>query len=105
MEAQAVGSKLVVTDYGIRVEPTGRIGPREIVEIPFEQIASIRWKPASFFLAGWMQFATAGNPAGVLSSPSRQPGSVIFKRSQQKEIEKIKTLVQEKIISLRTQSG
>ncbi|WP_153044115.1 hypothetical protein [Kerstersia gyiorum] len=105
MEAQAFGAKLVVTDHGIRIEPTRRINTKETIEIPFEQIASIRWKSASFFLAGWIQFATAGSPAGVFSSPSRQPGAVMFKLYQQDDIEKIKTLVQEKINSLRTQSS
>lgn len=101
MEAHGVGTKVVMTDYGIRVEPTWKVGSQAVIEIPFEQIASVRWKPASLLSRGWMQFTTAGSPAGILSVPEFQPGSIIFKKSQQASMEQIKNAVQEKISALR----
>lgn len=101
MEAQGVGTKITMTDHGIQVEPTWKVGSQAVIEIPFEQIASVRWRPASLFSRGWMQFTTAGSPAGILSVPEFQPGSIIFKKSQQAGMEQIKNAVQEKINALR----
>lgn len=101
MEAQGVGSKVIADKYGVTIKPTWKIGPQEEIIVSYEQIRSVRWKRATLFARGWLQFTTAGHKA-TIGSPVFQPGTVVFKRSQQEQMEKLKVFVQEKIDSLRS---
>lgn len=101
MEVQGVGNKLVLTEHGVRVEPTSLIGPKAVIEIPYEHITSINWKPPTLFGRGWIHFATASSPTGALSMPNLQPGAVIFRRSELSAMEKAKALAQERMDAAR----
>lgn len=101
MEVRGVGNKLVITDHGVRIEPTSILGSKAVIEVPYEQITSIKWRKPSLLSRGWIHFATAGSPAGVFSMPNLQPGVVIFRRSELDAMEKAKAFVQQKVNSLR----
>lgn len=101
MEVQGVGTKLVLTEYGVRVEPTSILGSKTIIEIPYEQITSINWKAPTLLGRGWIHFATASSPSGALSMPNLQPGAVIFRKQDLQDMEEAKALVQKRVNALR----
>lgn len=99
MEAQGVGHKIIVTDYGVRIEPTWKVGSQEVIEIPFSAIVSIRWKKGSFFARGWIQFLTAVDSSSMKTgaAPLFAPGVVVFKKSQEAAASELRGYVQSKI--------
>lgn len=89
IEAQGVGAKVIVNENSVRVEETG-FGARGAVDIPFNKINKIRWVSSHIFARGNIQFF----------SDSVKTRSVIFKRTQQEQIEKIKQHVLDKASAL-----
>lgn len=89
MEVQGLNAKITLTESGVRVEDTG-FGAKGVVSISLDKITKVKWVSPHVFARGNIQFF----------SDNAKTSSVIFKRSQQGQMEAIKQSVLDKANSV-----
>ena len=69
--------------------------------LPFSSIRAVQFKEAGRWMAGYIQFSTAGSidrPGGIMEA-TKDENAVLFERSQQAQFEELRALVEGKLHS------
>ncbi len=106
MEAQGINGKLVLGKGWIEIVRKGAMsfltqGIKGNKKIAIKQISAVQFKPARLMFNGYIQFSFIGGKEakGGIFQGTMDENTIMFKKSQQKNFEKIKEEVEEQIYS------
>ena len=106
MEAQGINGKLILGKGYIEIVRKGFMsfmtqGLKGNKKIAIKQISAIQFKPAGLMTNGYIQFSFIGGQESKrgLFMATQDENTLMFKKKQQPEFEKIKEQVEKKIYS------
>ena len=106
MEAQGVNGKLILGKGYVEIVRKGAMsfltqGIKGNKKIAIRQISAVQFKPAGLMFNGYIQFSFIGgneSKAGIFNA-TQDENTIMFKKKQQPEFEKIKEEIEKKIYS------
>ncbi|MEK6858612.1 MAG: DUF4429 domain-containing protein [Nanoarchaeota archaeon] len=106
MEAQGINGKLVLGKGYVEIVRKGAMsfltqGVKGNKKIAIKQISAVQFKPAGLMFNGYIQFSFVGgkeSKAGIVNA-TQDENTIMFKKKQQADFEKIKDEVEKQIYS------
>ena len=103
-EAQGINGKLIFGKGFIEIVRKGVMsfltqGLKGNKKIAIKQISAVQFKPCGTFTNGYIQFSFIGgkeSKGGILAG-TQDENTIMFKKKQQPEFEKIKDIIEEEI--------
>lgn len=112
LTAEGYNGDLELTETVVRIRRKGLLsvlaqGFKGDKEILISQVTSVQFKPANFWLNGYIQFAFVGGleNLGGLMSAAEDENTVLFKEGQQPAFERFRDEVMKRIAQARAPTG
>jgi hypothetical protein len=111
MEVSGYNGQVIVDDNWVTIQRKGAMafisqGMKGDKKIPISNIISVQFKNANAMVNGYIQFATAsGEGARGISQATADENTVMFKKSQMPEFEKLRDHIEELIARRMNNTG
>jgi hypothetical protein len=111
MEVKGMNGQIEIDDNWLTIKRKGGFalvtqGLKGDKRISIATISSVQFKSATSLTNGYIQFATSsGENAGGILSAGTDENSVIFQKKHQTEFEKLRDLIESKVVARANNSG
>lgn len=96
-------TNITLSEKAITIEKSGKLEIHKGTNlIPYSRITSIQLRPATNFYAGYIHFSIPGSmpPKNGLTDATTDINSVIFSKKYNKQMEELKTIIEERVLNI-----